>query len=140
MSASLTAQTVRLARLDTTEPGFEAAFARVLHWSAETDSAIEARVAEIVADVQSRGDAAVLDHTARFDGLQAPTVAALEIGAEELRAALSRITPAQAHALRAAAMRVRDYHARQLEACGRGWQYRDADGTRLGQKVTPLDR
>lgn len=140
MTDSRTAQAVRIARLDTTQPDFEAAFARVLHWSSETDSAIEARVAEIVAEVQSRGDAAVLDYTARFDGLQAPTVAALEIGADELRAALSRITPAQADALRAAAARVRDYHSRQLEACGRGWQYREADGTRLGQKVTPLDR
>jgi histidinol dehydrogenase len=131
---------VRIARLDTSRPDFEEGFARVRHWSAETDAAIEARVAAIVADVGSRGDAAVLEYTARFDGLQAPSLTALELGADELRAALSRITPAQADALRAAAARVRDYHERQLEACGRGWQYRDAQGTLLGQKVTPLDR
>ena len=140
MSEGRAAQAVRVARLDTAQPDFEAAFTRVLHWSAETDSAIEERVAAIVADVRSRGDAAVLEYTARFDGLQAPSVAALELGADELRAALARITPAQADALRAAAARVRDYHARQLEACGRSWQYREADGTLLGQKVTPLDR
>ena len=140
MSGDRAANPVRIARLDTAQPDFEVAFARVLHWSAETDSAIEERVAAIVADVRSRGDAAVLEYTARFDGLQADSVAALEIGADELQEALARITPAQADALRAAAARVRGYHARQLEACGRSWQYRDADGTLLGQKVTPLDR
>jgi len=140
VSGDRAANPVRVARLDTAQPDFEGAFTRVLHWSAETDSAIEARVAAIVADVRSRGDAAVLEYTARFDGLQAASVAALELGADDLREALARITPAQADALRAAAARVRDYHARQLEACGRSWQYRDADGTLLGQKVTPLDR
>jgi histidinol dehydrogenase len=112
----------------------------VLHWSAETDAAIEQRVAAILEDVRTRGDAAVLEYTARFDGLAAASVSALEIGQDELRAALSRITPAQRQALQAAADRVRRYHERQLEACGRSWSYRDEDGTLLGQKVTPLDR
>jgi histidinol dehydrogenase len=129
-----------LRRLDTRDAGFEAAFERVLHWSAETDAEIEGRVATILADVRERGDAAVLAYTARFDGLQADSMAALEIGADDLRAALETITPAQRRALEAAAARVRSYHERQLEACGRSWQYRDADGSLLGQKVTPLDR
>jgi histidinol dehydrogenase len=111
-----------------------------LHWSAQTDAAIEARVAEIIADVRERGDAAVLDCTRRFDGLAANSLKALEIGQDELRAALSVITAAQRSALEAAASRIRSYHERQLEACGRSWSYRDADGTLLGQKVTPLDR
>ncbi|MFY9511991.1 MAG: histidinol dehydrogenase, partial [Rubrivivax sp.] len=131
---------VAIRHLDTTAAGFEAEFQRVLHWSADTDAAIEGRVAEILADVQARGDAAVLDCTARFDGLQAASVAALEIGRDALQAALDSITPAQRSALQSAAARVRSYHERQLEACGRSWQYRDADGTLLGQKVTPLDR
>jgi histidinol dehydrogenase len=129
-----------LRRLDTSAADFEAQFQRVLHWSAETDAAIETRVAEILADVRARGDAAVLDCTARFDGLDAASMAALELSAAELHAALDQITPAQRAALEAAAARVRSYHERQLEACGRSWQYRDADGTLLGQKVTPLDR
>jgi hypothetical protein len=86
------------------------------------------------------GDAALLELTARFDGVQAASMAALEIGPDELRAAMDAITPAQRGALVAAAERVRDYHQRQLDACARSWQYRDADGTLLGQKVTPLDR
>ncbi len=132
--------TVAMRQLDTAAPRFEAEFQRVLHWSDETDAAIETRVAEILADVQARGDAAVLEYTARFDGVQADSVAALEIGPAELRAALDAITPAQRSALEAAAARVRSYHERQLEACGRSWSYRDADGSLLGQKVTPLDR
>jgi len=131
---------VNVRHLRTRDAQFEAEFQRVLHWSAETDQAIEERVAAILADVQARGDAAVLEYTARFDGLQADSVAALELTREELKAAFEAITPAQRQALEAAAARVRDYHERQLEACGRSWQYRDADGTLLGQKVTPLDR
>jgi histidinol dehydrogenase len=132
--------TVNIRQLATTAADFEAEFQRVLHWSAETDHAIEERVAAILDDVRVRGDAAVLEYTQRFDGLAADSVAALEITQAELQAALSAITPAQRHALEAAAERVRDYHQRQLEACGRSWSYRDADGTLLGQKVTPIDR
>jgi histidinol dehydrogenase len=72
--------------------------------------------------------------------VKAGSVAALEIPRTELQAALDVITPAQRQALEAAAQRVRAYHERQLEACGRSWSYRDEDGTLLGQKVTPLDR
>jgi histidinol dehydrogenase len=131
---------VQIRQLATTTPDFEAEFQRVLHWAAETDHAIETRVAEILADVRSRGDAAVLEYTARFDGLNAASVAALELSPAELKAAFEAIPAAQREALQAAAQRVRAYHERQLEACGRSWSYRDEDGTLLGQKVTPLDR
>jgi histidinol dehydrogenase len=132
--------TVAIRHLSAASTGFEAEFQRVLHWSAETDGAIEERVAAILADVRSRGDAAVLEYTARFDGVAARSMAELEIDPAELRAALDAITPAQRDALHAAAGRVRSYHERQLDACGRSWNYRDAEGTLLGQKVTPLDR
>jgi histidinol dehydrogenase len=131
---------VNIRRLSTADADFEPQFQRVLHWSAETDAAIEDRVAQIIDDVRARGDAAVLELTARFDGVQAAKMAELEIGRAELLAALGAISPAQRHALEAAAERVRDYHQRQLETTSRSWQYRDADGTLLGQKVTPLDR
>ncbi len=131
---------VAVRRLDTAAADFDERFRALQHWSAETDAAIESRVAEILADVQARGDAAVLDYTARFDRLSAASVAELEIGPDALQAALAAIGPERRNALEAAAARVRDYHQRQLEACGRSWQYRDADGTLLGQKVTPLDR
>ena len=128
------------ARLSTTDASFEADFQARLHWSSDTDAAIEQRVADILADVQTRGDAAVLEYTARFDGLQAPSVAALEIPRAELLAALEAIPLAQRQALEQAARRVRTYHEAQKKANGESWSYRDEDGTLLGQKVTPLDR
>ena len=131
---------VNIRQLSTAAADFEAEFERLRHWSAETDDAIEQRVAQIVADVRARGDAAVLDCTARLDGLHAPSVAALELTRDELQRAFESIPAAQRHALQAAASRVRQFHQRQLQACGLSWQYRDEDGSLLGQKVTPLDR
>jgi histidinol dehydrogenase len=131
---------IDMRQLRTTDADFEAAFQRLLHWSAETDQAIEQRVAAILDDVRLRGDAALLEYTARFDELSAPSVAALELGHDELRAAFESIPAAQRSTLEAAARRIRSYHERQLEASGRSWSYRDEDGTLLGQKVTPLDR
>ncbi len=127
-------------QLNTADAGFEAAFAARLHWSADTDAAIEQRVADILLDVQQRGDAAVLDYTQRFDGLNAASVAELEITQTELQAALGSLPAAQREALQAAASRVRQYHEAQKKASGESWSYRDEDGTLLGQKVTPLDR
>ncbi len=109
---------LNLRQLDTASADFEAEFQRLRHWSAEEDQAIEERVASILADVKARGDAAVLDYTARFDGVNAASVAELELTREELKAAFDAITPAQRSALEAAAQRVRSYHERQKQACG----------------------
>ncbi len=128
------------ARLSSAESTFDAQFKARLHWSAEADAAIEQRVASILADVQRRGDAAVLEYTARFDGLSADSVSALELTQAELKAAFDVIPAAQRDALQAAARRVRSYHEAQKKASGESWSYRDEDGTLLGQKVTPLDR
>ena len=128
------------ARLSTASADFEAAFKARLHWSAEADAAIEQRVAEILADVQQRGDVAVREYTARFDRLDAPDMKALELTADELRAAFESLPVVQREALEAAARRVRSYHEAQKKASGESWSYRDEDGTLLGQKVTPLDR
>ena len=126
--------------LSTASATFEADFKARLHWSAQTDAAIEQRVADILLDVQQRGDAAVLEYTARFDGLSAASLSELELTQAELKAAFESLAPAQRHALQAAAQRVRTYHEAQKKASGESWSYRDDDGTLLGQKVTPLDR
>jgi histidinol dehydrogenase len=128
------------ALLSTADAQFDAQFKARLHWSADTDAAIEQRVADILADVQARGDAAVLEYTARFDGLTAPDLKALELTQTELKAAFDSIPADQREALQAAARRVRSYHEAQKKASGESWTYRDEDGTLLGQKVTPLDR
>jgi histidinol dehydrogenase len=130
---------VNLRRLSTSQADFEAQFA-ALQWSAETDASIDAAVAAIITEVRTRGDAAVLEYTARFDGLQAANVAALEVPATDMAAALQAITPEQRAALETAAERVRAYHERQFDASCRGFAFKDADGTLLGPKVTPLDR
>ena len=128
------------ARLSTASSTFDAEFKARLHWSAEADAAIEQRVADILADVQTRGDAAVLDYTERFDGLKVASMSALELTQAELKAAFDAIPAAQRDALQAAARRVRTYHEAQKKANGESWSYRDEDGSLLGQKVTPLDR
>jgi histidinol dehydrogenase len=127
-------------RLVTTAASFEADFKARLHWAADTDAAIEQRVADILADVQRRGDAAVLEYTNRFDQLSATSMKELELGQAELKAAFDAIPAAQRDALQAAARRIRAYHEAQKKAGGETWTYRDEDGTLLGQKVTPLDR
>ena len=128
------------ARISTTSATFDAQLKARLYWSAAADAAIEQRVAAILADVQTRGDAAVLEYTERFDALKATSVGALELTQAELKAAFDAIPAAQRDALQAAARRVRTYHEAQKKANGESWSYRDEDGSLLGQKVTPLDR
>jgi histidinol dehydrogenase len=128
------------ARLSTLDSTFEAQFKARLHWSADADVAIEQVVADILADVRLRGDAAVLAYTARFDGLSAASVAGLELTQADFKAAFDAIPAAQRDALQAAAARIRSYHEAQKKASGESWSYRDDDGSLLGQKVTPLDR
>ncbi|MEY4651730.1 MAG: histidinol dehydrogenase [Pseudomonadota bacterium] len=127
-------------RLSTSQPDFDVAFQARLHWSAETDSQVESRVAEILDAVKAQGDTAVLAYTARFDHLTATSMQDLELTQAELRAAFEGLPADQREALQQAAARVRAYHEAQKKACGESWSYRDADGTLLGQKVTPLDR
>jgi len=127
-------------RLSSQSATFEADFQARLHVSVESNDAIVSQVAAILADVRARGDAAVLDYTARWDHLQATDMAGLELTQVELKAAFDGLPAAQREALESAANRVKAYHQAQLQANGQSWSYRDADGTLLGQKVTPIDR
>jgi histidinol dehydrogenase len=126
--------------LSTANADFEAQFKAKLHWSADADAAIEQRVADILADVQKRGDAAVLEYTAKFDGLAVNSMADLELTQADFKAAFDGLPTAQKEALQAATRRVRSYHEAQKKANGESWSYRDEEGNLLGQKVTPLDR
>ena len=136
----MTALVAKALRLSTTDANFEALFQKRLHWSAEADAAIESRVADILADVQKRGDAAVLAYTQRFDGVTAQSMQQLVLTQAELKAAFDGLPSVQKEALQAAAKRVRTYHEAQKKASGESWSYQDEDGTLLGQKVMPLDR
>jgi len=128
---------MKLRRLRSREAGFDAALEALTRYEAAQDDAVEAAARGIVAEVRARGDAALLEYTARFDRHAARSMDALELGRDALEAALEKIAPAEAAALRAAAERIRRFHERQRAA---SWQFEEADGTRLGQRVTPLER
>jgi histidinol dehydrogenase len=132
---------IQIRKLDSTDPEFNRQLNAVLAFQTSEDEAIDRAAARILADVKARGDAAVLNYTNQFDHLGAVSVAALEIGQAELRTALNQLSPSRRAALQTAADRVHAYHQRQRQECGSdGFTYTEADGTILGQKVTPLDR
>jgi len=128
---------LELRRLDSSAPGFDAALARVVAFDAVEDAGVDAAVAAILSDVRARGDAAVLEYTARFDRVDAPNVAALAIPASELEAAFNALARQEREALTTAAERIRAFHERQR---AESWSFTEPDGTRLGQKVTALAR
>jgi histidinol dehydrogenase len=124
-------------RLNSNSADFAATLDALLHFDNSTDTAIEATVAEVLARVKAEGDVAVIDYTRCFDKLDVGTMAELELPAAELASALQNLPPHQRQALEAAAERVTRYHERQKVE---SWSFTEPDGTRLGQKVTPLDR
>jgi histidinol dehydrogenase len=124
-----------ITRLDSHDPGFRAALERLLDWEQTADLKVETAVREIIAAVRARGDAALIEFTERFD--RRTVQQGLEIPLADCRAALQRIEPAQRTALEIAAQRVRAYAEHQTLA---SWSYTEADGTLLGQQVTPMDR
>ena len=127
----------RIRRLDSRDPGFTAALDGLLAWEGVADDAVQQTVRTVVADVRARGDAALLEYSARFDRLPATSVAELEVDPAQLAAALAAIDPQLRADLALAAARLRTYAEHQKLA---SWSYTEADGTVLGQQVTPLDR
>lgn len=124
-------------RLSTADAGFDAALDALLSWDSVSDDRVHGVVREIIHAVRANGDAAVVEYTNRFDHMHVASMAELELGSDRLQAALARIPAARRSAIEAAAERVRSYHARQKDDT---WTYTEADGTVLGQKITPLDR
>lgn len=126
-----------LRRLSTRDPEFLSTLDKLLAFDNNTDEAIERTVADVLANVRTLGDGAVLDYTRRFDRLDAKTMAELELPLGELKTAYETLPNDQREALKQAAERIRIYHERQkIES----WEYTEADGTTLGQQVTALDR
>lgn len=126
-------------KLDSTQDDFQETLDALLAFEAETDDAIEGAVAKIIADVRARGDEAVLEYTNRFDRTKAASMADFDITQPELDAALTALPGAQRAALQTAADRIRAFHERQRQEL-QGFTYTEADGTILGQRITPLDR
>ena len=131
---------IQIKRLSTTDAGFDTALGKLLAFEGAQDAAVDAVVAAILADVKQRGDAALLEYTRRFDKLDVTmtaSMAQLELPKNRLQLALQGLPAVQRDALEQAAGRVRAYHEKQLAP---SWSYTEADGTLLGQKITPLER
>ncbi len=128
---------LEMRRLDSADPGFDAALERLLAWEDAADARVQETVRGILERVRKEGDTALLEYTNRFDRRNLSDPAELELGREALEQALAEIDPAIRRALEQAAGRIRGYHQRQLQE---SWRYREEDGTMLGQKVTPLER
>jgi len=126
-----------ISRLNASDLEFSAQLQTLLHVDAGQDHSIETATAEILSNIQRHGDTALLNYTRQFDRLQAASVAELEIEPAVWQSALQSLPSEQRKALEAAAERVRQYHLKQRQD---SWSYVEADGTRLGQQITPLDR
>jgi histidinol dehydrogenase len=133
-------QAVTVQRLKSSDPGFQKTLLDSLSLPSADDQAIDQVVLNILAEIKTGGDDALLRYTKQFDRLSVKDVSDLEIGQADLESAYRSLPTEQAKALEIAAQRVRAYHEKQKEAAGcRSWEYTEPDGTRLGQKVTPLD-
>ena len=109
----------------------------LLAWDSVSDASVQETVTNIVNDVRARGDDALIEYTNRFDRMNVSSMVDLELTQKQLQDALDGLDDAKRNALLVAAQRVRDYHDKQKQD---SWQYSEADGTVLGQKVTPMDR
>jgi histidinol dehydrogenase len=128
---------IAIRRLNAADQDFARHLDHLLSWESVSDDGVNQRVLEIIQAVRQRGDAALVEYTQRFDGLEVASMADLILPRERLELALTRISAEQRQALEVAAERVRSYHEKQKQD---SWRYTEADGTVLGQKVTPLDR
>ena len=124
---------MKLRRLSTRSASFDAALAALTRYDAAHDPAIESSVRSIIDAVRTRGDAAVLEYARQFDGVKAASVSELEVPLSNLRS----VSKEQETALQVAHNRIRAFHEKQLQ---KSWDYTEPDGTRLGQRVTPLER
>lgn len=128
---------MQMRKLDTQQADFSQAMDKLLAWESVSDHQVQQTVLDVLHQVKTKGDEAVVEYTNRFDHLQAQSMAELEIGQQELRDALANLPEQQSKALLTAAERVRRYHERQRQE---SWQYQEQDGTVLGQQVTAMDR
>jgi len=128
---------IAIKRLNTEQTDFDQQLAQLLAWESVSDDRVNTIVNEIIVRLKAEGDAALVEYTNRFDRTSARTMQDLELGQARLQQALDGLPADQRAALEKAADRVRRYHERQK---GESWQYTEADGTMLGQQITPMDR
>jgi histidinol dehydrogenase len=127
---------LNISKLDSSSSDFDQQLHNLVTWNEADDRDIHERVHDIIADVRQNGDQAVINYTNRFDQTAFNDASELELAKDTLKAAWEQLPAHQAQALQTAADRIRAYAEHQKMA---SWQYTEADGTVLGQKVTPLD-
>lgn len=127
---------ISITKLDSSSTDFDQQLHTLVTWDEADDRDINHRVLDIIADVRQNGDQAVINYTNRFDQTAFSHADELELSQATLKAAWEQLPAEQAQALKIAAERIRAYAEQQKMA---SWQYTEADGTVLGQKVTPLD-
>jgi len=128
---------IEISQLNSKQDDFWQQLDQAMAWDSASDERVFNTVKDIIGDVRKRGDAAIVDYTNKFDRLNVGSISDLEIAPAQLQASLNKISAQQREALEKAAERVRAYAEHQkLES----WSYTEADGTLLGQQVTPMDR
>ena len=133
----MTTKILKPARLDYHDQNFVQQLEHLLAWENVSDEKVYDTVKEIITAVRRRGDWALLNYTRRFDRVSASSMNELIISKQQLHNALESIPDEQRKALETAAARIRTYHKRQVQE---SWSFKEHDGTRLGQKVQPMDR
>ena len=128
---------ISIRRFRSDQADFSQQMDELLAWDSVSDASVQETVTNIVNDVRARGDDALIEYTNRFDRMSVSSMVDLESTQKQLQDALDGLDEAKRNALLVAAQRVRDYHDKQKQD---SWQYSEADGTVLGQKVTPMDR
>ena len=126
-----------IAKLDARDADFLATLDKLTAWEGVSNVDVEQTVAEILRRVRTQGDAALIETSNRFDRRNCTSIEEFCLGADQLQTALETIAPETRKALETAASRIREYHSHQLQD---SWQYQEADGTKLGQQITPLER
>jgi histidinol dehydrogenase len=129
--------TIEIRRFSSAQPDYAQQMDTLLAWEAVSDAQVQKTVSDIVFDIRTRGDAALIEYTNKFDRMNVSSMAQLELNQEQLQKALDELPAERRTALLLAAERVRAYHEKQKQD---SWDYTEADGTLLGQKVTPMDR
>lgn len=130
-------QALQITKLDATSSDFNLSLSTLLAWDQSDDLSIQQQVLSIIEQVKNQGDQAVIDYTNRFDNRAIALADELELSRETLQQAWDDLPSAWSESLDVAAQRIRQYAEYQkLES----WQFTEADGTLLGQKITALDR
>jgi histidinol dehydrogenase len=137
MNSSNNTQRCAISRLNASESNFSEALATLITWDSVSNAAVEDVVRKIIGEIRSHGDTALLQYTNRFDRRTCADVEALCIAPEEMHQALKSIDEDTRQALLEAAKRIEDYHRHQVQE---SWQYQEANGTLLGQQITPIER